>query len=89
MKKHMRQLLTFLNLFGSFIVLALTIDLFDTMFMFLLFGVLPNRSEPLSANQMLMIYGAASVIVAGFAVRSSAVLLLSSLKFIYRQRSSV
>lgn len=85
----MRQLLTFLNLFGSFIVLALTIDLFDTMFMFLLFGVLPNRSEPLSANQMLMIYGAASVIVAGFAVRSSAVLLLSSLKFIYRQRSSV
>ncbi len=85
----MRQLLTYLNIFGSFIVLALTIDLFDTMFMFLLFGVLPNRSEPLSANQMLMIYGAASVIVAGFAVRSSVVLLLSSLKFIYRQRSSV
>ncbi len=89
MNKHMRQLLTFLNLTGSFIVLALTIDLFDTMFMFLLFGILPNRSESLSANQMLIIYGTASAIVAGFALRSSLMVLFDSFKLSRSQHSRV
>ena len=66
----MRQLIIALNLLGSFILLALTIDLFDTLFMFALFGILPGQAEPLSANQMLTIYAAASIFVFIYALRA-------------------
>lgn len=65
----MRQVIVSLSLIGSFMVLALTIDLFDSLVMFLLFGILPGRVDPLSANQMLGIYATASVLVGGYALR--------------------
>jgi hypothetical protein len=65
----MRQLTIVLSLIGSFVVYALVVNLFDALFMFLLFGVLPGRSEQLSANQMLTIYGGATALIVAYALR--------------------
>ena len=67
----MRQAIIWLNLTGSFIVFALTIQLFDVVVMFLLFGIIPGRIEPLSADQMLAIYGAAAAVVCLYSLRST------------------
>lgn len=72
----MRQAIIWLNVIGMFIMFALTIDLFDALVMFLLFGILPGREEPLSANQMLSIYAAATLFVCGYAMRSTVQSLL-------------
>ncbi|MES2876334.1 MAG: hypothetical protein V4678_02565 [Patescibacteria group bacterium] len=71
----MRQLFIVFSLIGSFIVFSLTINLFDTMFMFLLFGILPGRAEPLSANHMLTIYSVATTGVIGYAVHTQVIAL--------------
>lgn len=52
----MRQVLISASLTGSFVVYALTINLFDSLLMFLLFGILPDGTEQLTPNQMLMMY---------------------------------
>jgi hypothetical protein len=67
----MRQVVVWLSLTGSALVFALTIDLFDVMVMFLLFGILPGRIEPLSADQMLAIYGVATASVCLYSLRST------------------
>lgn len=69
----MRQVIIVLSLTGSFMVLATVINLFDTLIMFLLFGILPDRTTPLSANQMLMIYGSATLVVAVYASRGAVI----------------
>jgi hypothetical protein len=69
--KHMRQVVVWMSLAGSAFILALTINLFDGLFMFLLFGILPGRVEPLSADQMLAIYGMATASVCVYALRST------------------
>ena len=65
----MRQVIIGLSLLVSFVIFALTVQLFDVLVMFLLFGILPGQARPLSANQMLAIYGGATVLVAGYALR--------------------
>jgi len=65
----MRQLIIAFSLTGSFALFALVTNLFDTAVMFLLFGILPGQTEPLSANQMLAIYATASVFVSLYALR--------------------
>lgn len=65
----MKNTLTIINLFGSFIIFALVTDLFDHAFMFLLFGFIPGREEPLTANQMLIIYGISAVAVFSYGIR--------------------
>lgn len=57
----MRQVVTTLSLVGSFVIFALTIDLFGQVVMFALFGFVPGRSEPLSADQMIGIYAFATL----------------------------
>lgn len=83
----MRQGVIIANLTGSFIVFALTIDLFDTLFMFVLFGIVPGRTEPLSANQMLFIYSAASIVTVAYALRGRFVAMARSLRAGQRQQS--
>ena len=70
----MRQTLIIASLVGSTVIFALVIDLFDTLFMFLLFGILPGQGQRLSANEMLTIYGgaAAAVLIYGLRARLSA-----------------
>jgi len=65
----MRQLIIAFSLTGSFSLCARVTNLFDTAVMFLLFGILPGQTEPLSANQMLAIYATASVFVSLYALR--------------------
>lgn len=76
----MRQATTILSLLGSFIIFALTVNLFETSVMFVLFGILPDGSQRLSANQMLTIYLAATVLVLGNAFRSSTAGAISALR---------
>ena len=52
----MRNIITYLSLSGSALIFCLVTDLFDTMLMFLLFGVVPGRAEPVSAELMLVSY---------------------------------
>ena len=67
----MRQVVVWSSLIGSAFVLALTVELFDNMVMFLLFGILPGRVEPLSADQMLLIYGVATASVFLYSFKSA------------------
>jgi hypothetical protein len=60
----MRQFIITFNLFGSFVIFALVTNLFEQAVMFVLFGFIPGIDEPLSPNQMLGIYGLASLGVA-------------------------
>lgn len=76
----MRQTAIATSLLGSFVLFALTINLFDTLVMFLLFGILPGQDTPVSANQMLAIYAGATVIVVTYALRGSVVLILKALR---------
>jgi hypothetical protein len=59
----MRKLIISTCLAGSFFIFAAVINLYDALFMFLLFGILPGRDEQLSANQMLVLYGAAGILL--------------------------
>ncbi len=83
----MRQGVIIASLIGSFLVFALTIDLFDTLFMFVLFGIIPGRVEPLSANQMLLIYAVASLGTIAYALRGRITLLVRLLAPVARQHS--
>lgn len=76
----MRQAIIFLSLLGSFTVFALTVQLFDILVMFLLFGILPGQATPLSANQMLVIYSAATGFVTLYALRGSIATFLKLLR---------
>ena len=76
----MRQIVIGLCLLGSLLIFALTVDLFDTIVLFLLFGILPGRTAPLSPDHMLSIYAVVSVFVIGFSLRDSVAPTLSSLR---------
>ena len=78
--KHMRQLIIASSLIGSFLIFSMVVNLLVTLVMFLLFGILPGRPEPVSANNMLAIYTAATIVVAGYAFRSNISSLSSSLR---------
>ena len=84
----MRQAITVISLLGSFMVFALTIDLFDSLFMFVLFGVVPGRAEPIAANQMLSIYAASTIVVLLFSVRQQIIAVLRFARFSATRRSS-
>jgi hypothetical protein len=58
-----RKLIISTCLVGSFVIFAAVINLYDAMFMFLLFGILPGRDEQLSANQMLVLYSTAGILL--------------------------
>ena len=81
----MRQLIISLNLIGSFAVFAVVTDLFEQMLMFILFGFVPGLAEPLTANQMLGIYGLATAGVTAYALRRQ----LSRISHLLPQTGSV
>lgn len=66
----MRQIIITTSLIGSLAIFALTIDLFEHVVMFALFGFIPGRSEPLSANQMLAIYSFATLCATSYQLRA-------------------
>lgn len=76
----MRRLLIKASLAGSLIVFALSIDLFDAIFMFVFFGVVPLKAEPIPAVQMLLVYMAAGLFVLAYGFRANIKPLLSSLR---------
>ena len=76
----MRQMVIGLSLLGSLLIFALTVDLFDTIVLFLLFGILPGRTAPLSPDQMLTIYAVISVFVIALSLKDTVVPTLSSLR---------
>jgi hypothetical protein len=76
----MRRLVIIASLVGSLTVFALSIDLFDALFMFIFFGVIPGRVEPLPAFEMLMVYSIAGLIVVTFALRGWIAQLVHSLQ---------
>lgn len=53
----MRRSLIIASLAGSFGILTLTSGVFEHLFMFVLFGMLPGSNEPLSASAMLALWG--------------------------------
>lgn len=52
----MSNIITYLSLSGSLMIFGMVTDLPDTMLMFLLFGIVPGRTEPVSAELMLVSY---------------------------------
>lgn len=76
----MRQMIIGLSLLGSLLIFALTVDLFDMIVLFLLFGILPGRTAPLSPDHMLTIYAVVSVFVIGLSLKDTVVPTLSSLR---------
>lgn len=84
----MRQLTVAVSLTGSFIIYALVVNLFDALFMFLLFGVLPGRTEQLSANHMLTIYCGATLLIVTYALRGRFVVAAKYVSLNLPRRSS-
>jgi hypothetical protein len=84
-ENHMRRLLIAGSLAGSFVVFALSIDLFDALFMFVFFGVTPLRAEPIPALEMLMVYSVAGFVVITYALRGS---IMSLLRIVQRKLST-
>lgn len=80
----MRQTVIVISLLGSLMLFAMTINLFDTLVMFLLFGILPGQDTPVSANQMLTIYSGATVVVVAYALRGSVALILRAIRLTRR-----
>lgn len=76
----MRQAIVAVSLLGSLTIFALSVHLFDTLVMFLLFGILPGQERQLSANQMLTIYFAATAIVTLYGLRGATVSLTRMLR---------
>lgn len=87
----MRQVIITFSLLGSFIIFASTVQLFDVVVMFLLFGIVPGHHEPISARIMLIGYAAAAVGTMGYILRAKvpvlAQKLTSRLKKSYKQLS--
>lgn len=75
----MRRLLIIASLAGSITIFALSIDLFDSLFMFVLFGVVPFKAQPIPATEMMLIYSLAGLAVLTYAFRGSLQSLLRSL----------
>lgn len=75
----MRRMLIISSLTGSLIIFALTIDFFDAVFMFVFFGVVPFKAQPIPAIEMLLIYSLAGIAVLTYALRGSVQNLLRSL----------
>lgn len=65
----MRRTLIITSLLGSLVIFALTIDLFDAIFMFVFFGVTPFRAEPIPAVQMLLVYSLTASVIIVYALR--------------------
>lgn len=75
----MRRFIIIASLAGSFLIFALTIDLFDAIFMFVFFGVLPFKATPIPATEMLAIYSLAGVAVVAYALRNRLSALVRSM----------
>jgi hypothetical protein len=84
----MRQAIIIFCHLGSLTVLAASTDLFEHFVMFVLFGFLPGREQPLSANQMLAIYGFATVAVFAFTTLTPALRLLRRVRLALTIRRS-
>ncbi|MBC7512631.1 hypothetical protein H7142_03165 [Candidatus Saccharibacteria bacterium] len=64
----MRQAIIIISLIGSFTVFATTVSLLESSVMFLLFGVVPGRTEAIPASVMLTVYSVAGVLVLSYIV---------------------
>ncbi len=60
----MKRSITYASLFGSVIIFCLATNFIETLFMFLLFGFIPGRSEPFSAQEMLAFYTSVLALIA-------------------------
>lgn len=74
----MRESLIITSLIGSFIVFCMSIDLFNAVVMFVLFGILPGQTNPLPAASMLAIYSAGAVLIAIYALRGGVAVILQA-----------
>ena len=72
----MRESVIITSLIGSFVIFSLSVDLFSTLFMFVLFGILPGQSQPLSASSMLSVYSFAAGTVSLYVLRGGITALL-------------
>jgi hypothetical protein len=52
----MRKYVIISSLIGSAVIFCMVIDVFDSLFMFLLFGMIPGVDTPLTPQQMLLLY---------------------------------
>jgi hypothetical protein len=82
----MRESLIISSIVGSFIIFCLSIDFFDALIMFVLFGVLPGQVSPLSASSMLVIYTSAATVVGMYALRGSVSMVVQAFASRARQR---
>ena len=64
----MRQAIIIISLIGSFTVFATTVHLLENSIMFLLFGIMPGRSDAVPASIMLTGYSVAAILVSSFIV---------------------
>ena len=83
----MRQFVIYGSLFGSLTILMLTINLFDTLLMFIFFGIVPNSTQQLSANQMLTVHGSIALLLAAYAFRRKITSLVQAIS-IHRTRTN-
>lgn len=65
----MRQAVIYVSLCGSLILYMLTINLFESMLLFVLFGLMPGSEQQLSAAQMLTIHGVIGSALASYVAR--------------------
>lgn len=59
----MKRTITYINLFGSLLIFCFATNIFDSIFMFLFFGIVPGRVDPISAQEMLAFYFSVSMIL--------------------------
>lgn len=52
----MKAAITYACLLGSLVIFCLAVNIFETLVMFLLFGVVPGQTTPLAAQDMLAFY---------------------------------
>jgi hypothetical protein len=71
----MNRALIIASLSGSFLVYGAVINLYDTLLMFMFFGILPGGINRVSADQMFLMYE-----IIGLAL--SAYLIIRSVRFI-------
>lgn len=83
----MRQFVIYASLCGSLTILMLTVNLFDTLLMFIFFGIVPNSDQQLSANQMLTVHGGIAGLLTAFVLRKKIASLFQAIAA-YRTRAN-
>ena len=69
---RMRTSIIIASLIGSFLVFSASTDLFNSLFMLVLFGVVPGSNVPLPADQMLTIYALCASVIVAYCLRGGA-----------------